>query len=175
MKGVTHAAAHILSGGKLLQNQIKTNTPNLYHTSVIINRKYRVERNHLVEVSLVSPGSLGEVMDVNVPQDISISTLLSNAQQSVGKKWYVYNPKTSNCQQFDMSILKANGLNLPQLQRFVDQGAPALLEGVTDVSAITTTAAILDRARQEYKYHMSNDTPEDIVPANNEIPEETVQ
>lgn len=146
-----HAAVHVLSRGQLLKNQVAHHAPKLYHTAIIINGRFRVERNHLIEVSAYRPRPSGELRHAHTPPNTTVAQLLERAQQSVGKGWYVYNPKTSNCQQFDMSVLRANGVNTPELERFVDQGAPALLKNVPDLSAITTAAGLLDRARQEFQ------------------------
>lgn len=93
-----------------------------------------------------------EVLTVPIGHSITFRQLLDNTRKEMGDtKFSNYNSKSNNCQNFVMSILKANGLLNEELSSFIKQDAEEIfkkLGWITEkiANVVTDTGALADKA-----------------------------
>jgi len=97
-----------------------------FHLSLIINDKYIIEKNEIINISYYNNSkNYHNIQHYNVNNDlipnISIKQLLYNTQQYMGSSYFHYSGLKNNCQDFIYSILKSNDINDVQLNKFIKQ------------------------------------------------------
>lgn len=95
-----------------------------------------LEKNEVLRVSQsVKHEPDAEILPIQVPQGLTLRQLLDNARRLQGdERFFRYDAFQANCQDFVMSILKANGLNTPALERFVKQDISELTRDLNPVT-----------------------------------------
>lgn len=109
----------------------KSGYDKLFHLSAFINDKYvlhKIEVTTLAQENPIKPES--ETMDVNLlGKSITIQQLIDTTRNAMGdQKFTDYDPIRNNCQVFIDAMLSANGLNNPELKKFVLQDAIKIFE-----------------------------------------------
>ena len=93
----------------------------LIEKNEVINTDYKPKKKDNTEVKMIS----------NIPANTTINMLLENANNVMGdKRFFKYNAKTSNCQDFNLALLKGINLNTPQNTEFIKQDTKQLFEGL---------------------------------------------
>jgi hypothetical protein len=131
----------------------KLDFDDTYHLLLVINDKYELQKNEVLNFSKFSPRANTESRVVKLPEgfDLSINELIENTRKAMGmKKFSSYNVLNNNCQVFVANILKANGLRTPDLDSFVNQDLETLFQYLPKattkvIRAITKTAARINR------------------------------
>lgn len=119
----------------------------LFHLSLIINDKYYVEKNDVINTGYTSDKLFdGEI--INIPlngKSYTIRQMLDNTAIQMGNNYGSYNAKNNNCQVFLDSILKANGYGNNTSSTFINQDTVELFEKmpsyVEKISNIATSGA----------------------------------
>jgi hypothetical protein len=102
------------SGGRLEKKRKELGYDDLYHNYLLVTLKngkvYRVENNHQVEAKEATSGDFkGERSNVPVTSDKSLNEMITNAATNDPKFWR-YDARNSNCQDFTRKVLTKNGL-----------------------------------------------------------------
>lgn len=145
-----------ISGGKFSEGQKDADIDRFFHLYLIVNNKYRVEKNQLLKISDYSEPKEEEKMKVSVPSNTSIFDFITMPAQSNPKDFYEnYSAITNNCQDFVMKILNYFNLSNSSISSFVKQPLEKLakkLEGTGTeeiAKGITDLGATIDKAVQE--------------------------
>jgi hypothetical protein len=125
---------------------------NFFHLWFLIRlsngKSFKLEKNQ--RVNMVSSDDLGE-NNMKVPlngKKITLSEFINRAEQRQGAYLWVYHPVDANCQRFVQGILASNGINSPELNKFVVQPVDSLIgdklgsigKTVTDIANTVDTA-----------------------------------
>jgi hypothetical protein len=118
----------------------------LYHLFILIlldnNKTILLEKNAAInmKVNPQQPPPTTTYMDVNqVPSSITFGSLLSNTQKLMGDKYWIYDGLKNNCQDFIISIFKANSILTPSIQDFVKQNVSKLFENLNNTRKFMNT------------------------------------
>jgi len=106
-------------------------------------KKLSVEKNEVINME-VSPPSRPkeEVKDItsNIPSGLTINELMNKTEERMGKtEFYGYSARDNNCQDFIVSVLKANGIGDETDQKFVKQDTKSLFENLTFLRKFSNT------------------------------------
>jgi hypothetical protein len=113
------------------------------------NARFVLQKNEVIDVSPAQPSTdKTEMVEVPMADGHTMNSLLSNAKQRMGEKFYYYDAFHNNCQDFVGALLSASGLMRPDLEGFVKQPVDELVKGIsiTDRIArgITDLGGIVD-------------------------------
>jgi hypothetical protein len=127
---------------------------SMYHLYVVINDKFILEKNELLNFTNYSPSSNSESMDVkNIPKGLTINELVDKTRKKMGDSFIKYSAFNFNCQHFILNLLQANGLDTAELKKFILQDAKKVLEGlpsyVEDLTDNVTDIASIGRFFKE--------------------------
>jgi len=124
----------------------------MYHLSIVINDKYRMEKNQVLNFERYKKQKKVQTLDVPIPPeyDATIDDLINATRDYMGpERFSRYNVGSENCQKFINSVLTANHLMNPELEKFVDQDVEAVLKQApgskTIITKITDLAAKINR------------------------------
>ena len=125
----------------------------MFHLRLIINGKYILEKNQVLNFAPVEQVELKEAVKLKLPSefDRTIQEAIDLTRKLMGdKKFSEYDPKTNNCQIFVKDFLKANGLLTKERNAFVVQNTKTFFDKFPRfvkrlVKKITSMAARIDR------------------------------
>ena len=147
INGMLDKLINVLSLGGWGKAKKELGYSDMFHLYMIINGKYVLERNHVVEMYKYVPASNEEKINVVVNKPLTVKELLENTKERIGPELQRYDASSNNCQVFQSQILNANGLNSSEAKKFVNQDVESvvkkqpwylkyLMKGVTDVGHI---------------------------------------
>lgn len=126
----------------------KNKYDKLYHTYLVINGKYKLNKNQNLTITPFSRYEHhSEQKIVPLTKSLTIYQLLNNTLQAIGRhKMTHYNVVNGNCQDLIISILQANQLLTSSLQDFIKQNTE---ENITEdlrktSNTITDIARVID-------------------------------
>jgi hypothetical protein len=111
----------------------RTNVDDFFHLFLVVNDKYRIEKNQLVKAMDYKPAEKEESSNVPLQgKKLTINELMANGAAAVGNADFYknYSAFNKNCQWWVMNVLKANGLDNPTLEGFVKQSLDELVPAV---------------------------------------------
>ena len=133
----------------------KTQFPHdyMFHLRLIINGRYILEKNQVLNFQRYEKTPLHEVMVLKLPKgfDRTINEAIELTRKKMGDKQFSnYDAKYNNCQVFVKTFLKANGILTKERNSFVVQNTKAFFEKFPKfmtklVKKITNMAARIDR------------------------------
>lgn len=144
----------MLTGGAFEAAHKKLGVDNFFHLFLVVNGKYRIEKNEVVNYVAYSKASDEEDMSVPLKGELTIDEMIQKASKGNEKAfWLEYNPLGNNCQAWVSTVLQKNGLMTPALSAFIKQDMEKLLKelpGYTESTAkdITDTASYINRILQ---------------------------
>lgn len=144
----------LLTGGAFEEAHKKLGIDNFFHLFLVVNGKYRLEKNETVNYVAYSKAPDEEDMSVPLKGELTIDELIQNGAKGSEKQfWLEYNPLGNNCQAWVSTVLQKNGLMTPAISAFVKQDMEKLLKelpGYTESTAkdITDTASYVNRILQ---------------------------
>jgi hypothetical protein len=124
---------------------------NYYHLFLIISlnngQLLRLEKNHIIELSLISAFPNAELqMIYYIPSGLTVNELLNNTQNYMGGKYFLYQAFGNNCQDFVLSVLRANNINInKQDTDFIKQDVKGSLKNNTFLRKASNSATDLAR------------------------------
>ena len=109
-----------------------------------------VEKNAVINFVPAPNVRLGsEMQKIGNWRNISFSSLLEGAKRVLGPKYFTYDPKNNNCQDYIMAILTGSGLGTSENFKFIKQDTRGMFKGLkktrTIVKGITRLGGIVDR------------------------------
>jgi len=140
-----------LSMGRFIDASKKEGFDKFFHLYLRLTldngRTVLVEKNEVINVEYNLKYTKEEqVLPVPMPGRVRFIDFLESARLSVGdEKFFVYDPFSTNCQNFVLNLLKSVGFLTPALQEFILQPADKLInrlgsrfhsiaKGVTDLA-----------------------------------------
>jgi len=144
----------LITGGEFEKAHKKLGVDNFFHLFVVVNKKYRLEKNEVVNQLPWTKGEKEEDMEIPVKEGLTIDQLIQNAAKGNEKTfWLEYQPLGNNCQAWVSMLLKKNGLMTSEANRFVNQDMEKLLKELPDYTAgvskdITDVASVVNRILQ---------------------------
>jgi len=113
------------------------------------NARFVLQKNEVIDVSPAKPSTdKTEMVEVPMTSGHTMNSLLSNAKQTMGEKFYYYDAFHNNCQDFVGALLSASGLMRPDISGFIKQPVDQLVQeiSITDRVArgITDLGGIVD-------------------------------
>lgn len=129
-----------LTLGKIAKNSSNAGYDKLFHLAVYITTSkgvYSLEKNEVI--NMVKDPKLppkSETMNVPIMFPITTTTLLNNTHKYMGTDFFIYDPKTANCQDFIRSILKSNSLDTNDNIKFVLQNTDTIFKGLSRFAKI---------------------------------------
>ena len=137
---------NIVSLGDFEEKFKNTSYDKLFHLYIIINTdkgNVSLEKNQRINMEL-NPSINGEHMDVIISSKISINQLIDNTHKELGNRFYSYQARLENCQDFIIGVLKGNNLSNAQNIEFVKQNTEQLFnDKLRKISNTTTDIARL--------------------------------
>lgn len=156
ISSVVNLGFDILSEGSFNQAKKKLGIDNFFHSYIVINGSYLIEKNETINYKSYSKPSNEESIDIPLgKKDITIDDFIKTASRGNARRfWLDYNPLSNNCQLWVKLVLSKNGLFNSQIQTFVNQDMEALLKELkpeTDTKAktITDVASVINRIIQK--------------------------
>ena len=113
------------------------------------NARFVLQKNEVIDVSPAQPRTdKTEMVEVPMSEGHTMNSLLSNAKQTMGEKFYYYDAFHNNCQDFVGALLAGSGLQRPDVAGFIKQPVDELVKeiSITDRIArgITDLGGIVD-------------------------------
>jgi len=151
---------YVLSFGRINDQELKKiGYDDLYHLYMIVqfsdDTRAILEKNQNINVSddIQTRGQGAESLSVPLSNRPTLGEVLDNTQRRMGKRYFQYDFKTSNCQDWLDNLLRANALATPETTAFIKQNIGQLLEtlppDVTQTARATTQiAAVVNRGLQ---------------------------
>lgn len=145
---------NVVSLGGFDVGKQRTNVDEFFHLFLVVNDKYRIEKNQLVKCMDYVPAEKEESANVPLKGRLTINELLFNAVgDSPSDFWSNYSAFNKNCQWWVMRVLRANGLDNPTLEGFVKQSLDELVPAVGNFTqnfsnATTDLGAKIDEGLQ---------------------------
>lgn len=144
----------ILTAGKFEEAHKRLGVDNFFHLYLIINNRYRLEKNETVNEKDWSPSKGEEVLDVAGAINKTIDDMIQTASRGNEKAfWLEYNPLANNCQQWVTTMLSKNGILTPSATQWINQDMKALIEELPHgtqekAKQITDIASVVNRIVQ---------------------------
>ena len=143
----------VISGGKFEKNMAVGGYDKLFHLSLImeLNDGKRIMTDKTDELQITAKPKNekgGERIALPFKGKLTLNEMLTNTRNLMGAKWFVYNAKTANCQNYIWSILKSNKLTTPENDKFVNQDTDVLFQDtgvLKEVSAFLTDAGRISK------------------------------
>jgi hypothetical protein len=135
-------AMQLLTLGKWNEFKRRGGVDEVYHTSIIINGNIVLEKLEKLEGRVDAgyakmPGA--ELYPVAVKGDITIADFLEKGRRQMGEKFYTYDAFRSNCQDWVMNMVSANGLLDAEGRKWIKQDIDKLIK---ELPELTKTAAV---------------------------------
>ena len=156
---------NVITIGKYSDAIAQSPYDGMFHLSLLINGRYKLEKNEVITLSdsgpLFSIPEGSETMAVHIiPRGVdalllSVRRLLHNTRDHMGHDDFSnYCAMENNCQDFILAVLRSNGLTSPDLVYFVKQDAEVIfnkLPSHTPIVAkkLTGAAAIGNKLKED--------------------------
>lgn len=153
---LTTFVADAITAGNFAEIKQKAGMDKLYHTGIIINGKYQIEKLESPSFKNAKPilsDSDTETYDIDLKgKSITIGDFIEAGAKKMGAKDFAgYSALKNNCQNFVKSLLEASGLLTADAKAWVYQDLEKLVEETPSFSkylmdAVTDTARTLGNA-----------------------------
>jgi len=142
LSAATRFGMNAVSLGDFERKASKLPYDKLFHLYMIIalknNQQVLLEKNEVIKIRLgQGTRQNAEVRLVPVNKTLTLAKLLENTKKYMGSKFLVYSPNNSNCQDFLLSILKANGLGNETHYKFIKQDTSSIFKNSPIFTKIT--------------------------------------
>jgi len=153
-------ALNLITMGRWQKAKEDLNYDKMYHLGMVVSlrmpdgleKAVLIEKNQVINIT-PSFTMMPNMTFVRVPvqHELTLRQMLDNAQQYMGKDYFLYDPFQNNCQNFIDGILTANDLNTVEARKFVLQPVDELLKKLPGFTGkvgrtLTDIAALADVA-----------------------------
>jgi hypothetical protein len=109
-----------------------------------------LEKNAVINFVKAPKVRTGSAMEkVGNWHEVSFQSLLDGARRVLGDKYFTYDAKNNNCQDFIMAILRGSNLGTPENYKFIKQDTRQMFKGLKKtrniVKGVTRLGGIVDR------------------------------
>ena len=119
----------------------KAAVDRLFHTALIINKKYTLEKTAIPNLKLGQPVTNDETERLVIPvsprvgpKSITIAEFIERGMNQMGKDYYTYDGFNNNCQDFISAHLRASSLLSEGIAQFLKQDIKRLIEATPSLS-----------------------------------------
>ena len=146
IKSYVNIALNLMSAGKFNDVKNKLNVDKLYHLFIIINNKWRIEKNDVVKVLPFVNTADTEKIDIDLSKfpNLEIKDLFYNIP-NVRNFWANYNPVSNNCQDWVLTILRATTLIKEEHIPFIKQDIETLIKNEPQLKSTLNNASLIAR------------------------------
>jgi len=134
-------AVQLITAGKWNELKQKAGFDEVFHTGLLINNKYVIEKLEKLEAreepGYATQGGKAETYDLDMGDQkgkINIAELLEKGRKKMGKAFYTYDFLNSNCQTFVMELAQASGFLDAEGRAWIKQDLKTLIEEMPNVS-----------------------------------------
>lgn len=130
----TEMLLNIVSFGDFNRIKKENNYDDYFHLNLNIvlekGNYVMVEKNQVLNMARKhKKANNSEFMNVpNIPDNLTLSSFLDNAQKVQGKKFFIYNASNNNCQKFARDCLLGSNLNTQETNDFIIQDTESLFK-----------------------------------------------
>lgn len=125
-------ALNVVSLGEFKKKLAKQPYDDIFHLFMLLTlsdgTNVSLEKNSIITMR-VNPDRSGESVEASPPEGLTLNALMDAAAKKMGKKFIPYAANSNNCQNFILNVLRANGMDTPELDKFVKQDTNELFEG----------------------------------------------
>lgn len=157
IESAINTALNVISMGSWNSLKQKYGYDTFYHLQLEVivrvsdtddtNARFVLQKNEVIDVSPAKPRTdKTEMVEVPMAGGHTMNSLLSNAKQTMGEKFYYYDAFHNNCQDFVGALLVGSGLLGPDIAGFIKQPVDQLVKeisftdrvarGITDLGGI---------------------------------------
>lgn len=135
---------------KRLQNSEYDKLFHLYlEITLVSGKKLVVEKNEVINMMISSKRPEEEIRPITkMPKNLTINILMNNTHKSMGANFFTYSANNNNCQDFIVSMLRANKIGNASDISFVKQDTKFLFKNLPYLrkfsNTVTTTGARID-------------------------------
>jgi len=146
----------VLSLGSWSKAKKKENFDSVFHlylTFTLGGKHVILDKQHNITIK-ISKDSCKDSLPVPISGEITLKTFLERGRKRVGDaKFFPYNALTNNCQDFLLNLLVANGLNRPNLVKFIKQDLSQISKELPGFSKsiVDTAKHVADLAERAYQ------------------------
>jgi len=134
-------AVQLITAGKWDELKKKAGYDEVFHTGLLINNKYVIEKLEKLEAreepGYASQGGKAETYDLDMGDkegQITIAELLENGRKKMNKAFYLYDAFGHNCQSFVRDLAQASGFLDAEGLTWIKQDIKELVEEMPNVS-----------------------------------------
>ena len=157
IESAINTALNVISMGSWNSLKQKYGYDTFYHLQLEVivrvsdsddtNARFVLQKNEVIDVSPAKPSTdKTEMVEVPMANGHTMNSLLSNAKQTMGEKFFYYDAFHNNCQDFVGALLAGSGLLGPDVAGFIKQPVDQLVQeismtdriarGITDLGGI---------------------------------------
>jgi len=120
-----------VSLGQFNKELAKQPYDTLFHLYLVIHtkggKKIGVEKNDVITLFHDTTREKAEEIEIPVHKFLTLNIMMEKTKERMGDKFIPYNARNCNCQDFVLAMLKANGLDNPQVDKFVKQNVNSVI------------------------------------------------
>jgi len=137
LQSLMNFALNAVSLGGWNKNMEDKPYDTLFHLSIVLtlNNSTRVvlEKNEVINMdTIIKVAPKTETEDIpDIQPGLTLNTLLNNAKNRMGAKYFTYSAKDNNCQDFILAVLQANNIGNEQDYSFIKHDTKSLFEGLS--------------------------------------------
>lgn len=144
---------NVISLGNFEKAIKQSSYDNMFHLSLYINDKYIFDKREIVKLEQKNPiQKNSETIEISLGEkSITIQELVEKTKSQMGDSLFNrYDARNNNCQDFVLSVLKANGLNNNNIESFVKQDAEQIFKKMPSITSkigkfFTNTGAVVNK------------------------------
>lgn len=136
-------AMQLLTAGRWEEFKKKAGVDSVYHTGLVINGNLVLEKLDKLEGRVDASHTKGEGLEMYAvhieANKMTVAEFLEKGRRQMGTKFYTYDAFRSNCQDWVMNMVSANGLLDAEGRTFIKQDIDRLVKALPE---LTKTAAV---------------------------------
>ena len=157
IESAINTALNVISMGSWNSLKQKYGYDTFYHLQLEVvvrvsdsddtNARFVLQKNEVIDVSPAKPSTdKTEMVEVPMANGHTMNSLLSNAKQTMGEKFFYYDAFSNNCQDYVGALLAGSGLIRPDISGFIKQPVDQLVQeismtdriarGITDLGGV---------------------------------------
>lgn len=152
----TESLINFISNGKWNEAKAKYGFDTFFHLYMLFEcagRTFMLEKNEIINLTH-SVRACDEGMPVN-GSPTTLRDMLKRTRAYMGdERFFTYDPFRNNCQNFILSVLKANEWNNPELEKFIYQNISQIVDEIPGyvrpvAKALTDIGGVINTALQK--------------------------
>jgi len=145
LQSIMNFALNAVSLGGWNKNMEDKPYDTLFHLSIVLtlnnNVRVVIEKNEVINMdTVIKVAPKTETEDIpDIQPGLTLNTLLNNAKNRMGSKYFTYSAKDNNCQDFILAVLQANNIGNQEDYSFIKQDTKSLFEGLSTLRKVSNS------------------------------------